>query len=675
MSGYVSSVTSPVQQPILQEQPQEAPLAPTETGVVPPEGPQAQDVQEAVDATISPDATVEERNTAYREVQAYVDRAQGSDHTLIDDATMRGIAVHVQREHNVPTKYRQEVLDAVDREISPSASLAQQAQAYEEIQRYVDGVGGIGDAGIVAEALPGRTATLLDEAGIPTLAADARADVDRIMETGVRDDWRPGNQEDDYGARFDAYTEAMRGQPEAYREHRTAALLERDPGALKSWLTPERVVEAHRNGTLDDAAFADVADTVAAAYNDGTVDADSFQRLYGIDDGQAQTREYQQLLDFLGASSSTEMQALRRDLAGDILSEWNNSPYPTDGGYHSYNFRQFNLAIQVAAGDPEHPEILTNLLASQPQETLDKIFAVAGQLPNTPPNDVMATIFDTVARDPSARGGELAATLARLPGEHKDWFAQDQVPRNEALARMVASHPEVLDALSEYDDSGARGLGNDTDRKQYEVNGRDLAAVLELTVFNPEISATAREGARTAILEYVSEQAQIVNDSRSDPNSTGYLEASGRLVVLSAASDVAVDRGFEALQADIDAKKEAIAFVVDLALAAVPLSSRLSAAAEGQIGSLFANNPLVKEALSGLSGEVIDQATGQLTDAAKTQLYANIDSDPELAALVERQTVADAFRSSILGAVANERDQADIQRDANSLADDISEID
>ena len=40
-----------------------------------------------------------------------------------------------------------------------------------------------------------------------------------------------------------------------------------------------------------------------------------------------------------------------------------------------------------------------------------------------------------------------------------------------------------------------------------------------------------------------------------------------------------------------------------------------------------------------------------------------------------RESLADAFKENILSAVADERDRADIQRDANSLADDISERD
>lgn len=667
---------SPLTTPQLYRLPLEEAPAPV-TEPVADTGTQSADVRAAVDDVLPPGATAQQRQAAYEELQGYVDRAaQGGDYEAIDDASMRVLAVDVLQLAGITTRYSPEVVAAVQRELSSSATPEQTLQAYDEIQRYVDTVGGIGDAGITAEALPGRAATLLEEAGLPTVAAEARAEAERILEVGVRDNWLPGNQEDDYGARFDAFTEAMAGQSDAYREHLVAALLERDPGALKSWLTVDRVVSAADSGELTADAFASVTETVAAAYNDGTIDRDSFRGLYGIDDAETQMREYAQLQRFLGASDGDETAALRGKLASDILAEWDASPYPTDSGYHQYNLRQLTLAIELAAGDPSRPEILTDLLRGLDQQTFDKVIAIGAQLPDAP-TDLMATIFETVSHDTRPVAGEFAARLARLPGEHSDWFAQDQVARNEALTAMLTAHRDaVLDELSEYDNSGARGLGEgETDRKQFEVNGRDLAAVLELTVFNPEIDAASRESARDAILQYSGEQAAIIDQSRSDPDSTGYLDASGRLVVLAAASDVAVDRGFEALQADRQAQKEAIAFVVDLALSAVPLSSRLQAAASGQIATLFEGNPLLTEALDGLTGQVIDSATGQLTDAAKEQLYAALDSDPELAALFERQTLADAFRDNILVAVADERDRAQIQNDASSLADDISELD
>ena len=93
-------------------------------------------------------------------------------------------------------------------------------------QRHVDGVGGIGDAGITAGALPERTATVLDEAGLPTVAAEAAPRPGRILDVGRAAQLAARQPEDDYGARFEAFTESISGQSDAFQDHLMAALLE-----------------------------------------------------------------------------------------------------------------------------------------------------------------------------------------------------------------------------------------------------------------------------------------------------------------------------------------------------------------------------------------------------------------------------------------------------------------
>lgn len=640
-----------------------------------PEGTQHDDVVAAVDDVLPDGVSAQDRRAAINAVQERVDlAAQGGDFEAIDDSSMRLLAVSSLKLEGIDTRFDSRVVAAVDREISPSASAEQKWEAYQQIQEYVDGVGGINDAGISAEALLGRTATLLEEAELPTVAADARAEAERILDVGVRDNWLPGNQEDDYGARFDAFTESISGESDAYQQHLIAALLEQDPGAMDSWLTIDRLVSAHDSGDLANDTMANITESIAAAYNDGRLSDDAFDGMTGIDDAENQIREYQQMLDFLAASDGDETAQLRADLAERLLGQWDASQYPTDNGYHQYNLRQLTLAIEMAAGDPSRPEILTDLLSGLDAQTLDKVIAIGSQLPDAP-TDLMETIFSTVANDTRPQGAELATQLSRLPGQHADWFDQDQTGRNEALARMLDTHGDaILDVLSENDLDGARNTdANGTDLSQRELNGRDLAALMKLTVLNPGIDSADQQAARTAILDYVGEQAGIIEASRGTPDSTGYQEASGRILVLAAASDVAVSNGFEALRADREAQKAAIAFAVDLALTAAPLPARLQARASENIAGLFAENPLVSKALEGLTGKVIDGTTGLLTAEAKRQLYANLDSDPELAGLLEQQEMADLFRNNILEAVADERDRTQIANDAASLADDISE--
>lgn len=124
-----------------------------------------------------------ETSLAYREVQAGVESAaQGGDYEPIDESAMRALALSTLRNQDTPTIYRPEVLAAVDASLAPGASTEQRLQAYDTIQGYVDGVGGIGDAGINAEALPARTAVLLGEAGIPTRGSEGAQAADAVVE-------------------------------------------------------------------------------------------------------------------------------------------------------------------------------------------------------------------------------------------------------------------------------------------------------------------------------------------------------------------------------------------------------------------------------------------------------------------------------------------------------------
>ena len=560
---------------------------------------------------------------------------------------------------------RPEVQEAVDQEISPSATEEERERAYALVNDYVDDVGGLGDRGINASALPDRAAQLLDDAGIPTIAAEAEEAAQALTEMDGDDERR------------DAFVETLDQESEVYQRHFVDAVLESDPNALSDWLGVDDIMERYDDGDISDESLAIVTEEVAEDFNRGQIDRDTFESMYDIDYGPDQRREADQLLRFVGASDGDATARMRATLSQDILQTWDSSPYPTNLGFNSSNATQFSLALEMAAGDPSRPEILTNLLNAQDEDTRTKVLHVAGQLDvrgRTLP-DPMATIFDAVGRDSSPGAERLARELARLPGEQSDWFDGDMTARNDALAVMLNGHSTaILDELTEYDDTGARGLGNNTDRKQYEVNGRDLAALMELTVLNPEVDDVKKQQAQDAILDYVNDQAEIIERSRNVDGSPGFEDASGRIVVLSAATDVAVTRGFEALKDDREAQRNAIGFGVDLALAAVPLSSRLNAAAANQISDLFPSGSLINDALKGFTGQLINSRTGRLTTAARNHILDAVQSDPELAELFERQAIGDVFRESILQAIYDERDRADLRRDANDLAKDINDI-
>lgn len=562
---------------------------------------------------------------------------------------------------------------------------------------------------------------------------DPAAEATRILAVGEQDG------EDDYNARLEEFARTLEAAPDAaYREELFAEILRQDEGAFESWLEPSRANDLVASDRIRESGRAALAETFAAAYNNGdfpvtTVPANTTSRtgdwqtdpelqlqvteLDGLVrefQGSKGAEEISEFLDFLGSSDGAEAAELRQRLGRHLIDSYVlNDNFGR--GTESYIVRDAaaGLAALLLSGDPARPELAVEALSGMSAEDRQRFYdtvtdaqillseeeltrvlinetsdyeGAPARAAEIAQPDALASLIDAIARAEGPDADALAVELARYTQTEAGWFADGHGDRGfpnhgyqeraDAVSRLFAEHAEpILDELSLYDDSGARGLGEDTDRKQYEVNGRDLSALLELTVFNPDVSGSNRAAVRAEILDYVGTQAEIINDSRSLPDSEGYQEASGRLVVLAAASDVAVDRSFEALTADRQAQQEAIGFVVDLALAAVPLGSRLSNRASSALAELLPEDTFARRALEGLTGEVIDRTTGQLTAEAKEQLYELIDSDEELAALYERQTIADAFRDTILLGVADERDRADIQRDANSLADDISEID
>lgn len=194
---------------------------PVAEGAAVPEGVNPE-VQAAVDDVIGPDATRAQRDAAYAQMQQYYDAvASGGDFTGIDPATFRVNTIRALTEAGIPTRFRPEVVAAVDAAIHdtnssiggvylPGATAEQVLAAYQQIEDYVDTVGGLGDAGITAEALPRRTEELLREQGIPTKASAAADYVEDALAG-----WDDMSQEE----RLDAVVEAS-----ARLEQQTAGL-------------------------------------------------------------------------------------------------------------------------------------------------------------------------------------------------------------------------------------------------------------------------------------------------------------------------------------------------------------------------------------------------------------------------------------------------------------------
>jgi LysM repeat protein len=121
------------------------------------------EVVKAVDHQIAPDATPEQRRAGYEAAQAYVDDVGGVGDAGIVEEYLPERVGQVLRDNGIPARYQQEVVDTVDDLLPADATPGQRERAMQLVQEYVDGVGGVGDAGIVEEYLPERAAEVLRE--------------------------------------------------------------------------------------------------------------------------------------------------------------------------------------------------------------------------------------------------------------------------------------------------------------------------------------------------------------------------------------------------------------------------------------------------------------------------------------------------------------------------------
>lgn len=143
-------------------------------------------VTRAVDGTIADDATPEQKNEAYLAVQDHVDQAGGIGGQGVEPSSLPGQSLRILDEAGIPTAIDPRVAEAVDAVADPGADVDQAVSGYQALQAYVDRVGGIGDQGIIEEALPRQAAQLLKEAGLPAaVRPEVAAAVDPLLPNGV----------------------------------------------------------------------------------------------------------------------------------------------------------------------------------------------------------------------------------------------------------------------------------------------------------------------------------------------------------------------------------------------------------------------------------------------------------------------------------------------------------
>ncbi|MEL6186776.1 MAG: hypothetical protein AAFU79_19310, partial [Myxococcota bacterium] len=352
----------------------------------------------------------------------------------------------------------------------------------------------------------------------------------------------------------------------------------------------------------------------------------------------------------------TEVSSVRQVVAGGIAAELLTSDYGNR-----------DLVVDTLASyTPEQREqIYDSVVGSANFFDAERIQHFADLDGREVPSDVgfrdgFSEIMRDIAWTQSPNADTLAVELARMPRSHEGWFVDEG--RADQLQDVFRRKSEpILDALTLYDRTNVSTTGN-SDAEQYEENAQDLAALLELTVFDPD-GGYRVTGAQNAVLGYAEELKEQLGSI--DPSDPEYEDLVGRLSVLSAASSQAITNGFDDLANARAAQEKLLGFAVDLALSALPLGSIGKAA----VANLFPEGAL-RDAIQGLRGKIVNETTGRLTTEAKEQLYALLDADE--AALFEARELQNWLEAAFVAGLPGYA-ETDVVTRADSLADDLAD--
>lgn len=420
----------------------------------------------------------------------------------------------------------------------------------------------------------------------------------------------------------------------------TQVILEKDRGALSSWMTMPIVSKMHAEGRISDGQFSAMSQSFATAYNQGKLSdaqVSQFLQLSSLGDlapGIARD-QFTQMRSFLNAAGNTpEMNQFREKLAEKLLGTT-----LTSNGV-SGNFHDSGLAMQIAAdsGDPdmaarvfatvvERSGSTPELKQAATKKLLDAISQSSigfrnshGVVDTTNP---LATLIGSVARQPSTQQwNDIAVSIARHAGSandksdaYYDMYSHKPVAETSAALSQLLSGSQgnaVLNALTVWDTTPVDGKSGHA--QQYGVNAAQLGGLLRQTAFNPDNPQQA--SAMKAVQDWANVRKEFLNDPSKGPAGMTVSQARQDLSMLSGASmdsisGMKIDENNRA-----EATKQLIGFVVDMAVTVLPGGGAVSKLVnKADLTEMFGNNPAV--------GRLIDQALSQgdkLTTAQLTSL-------------------------------------------------------
>ena len=213
--------------------------------------------------------------------------------------------------------------------------------------------------------------------------------------------------------------------------------------------------------------------------------------------------------------------------------------------------------------------------------------------------------------------------------------------RAEAMGTLLNTHRDaILDRFADFDIGSE--VGDKDVRQEFVDNAVTLGNLFRLTTLN---SGNSHQTANLqTVTDYAMKQKEALIAEPHGDDADVYL---GRLTMLGGAMLDGIKQGYIDLAKDEAATKALVGFVVDVALAAVPLPSMVSDGGKAAVSGLF-NNKTIDDALGRVVGNVIDGRTGELTEAGKAAIVEALGD--EAAGQEAQKSVADAMiESAILG--------------------------
>ena len=480
---------------------------------------------------------------------------------------------------------------------------------------------------------------------------------------------------DDYDSRAVRFGQEMAKLSPEDRARLVQELMNRDSGALNSWLKLDMVDRMQNEGRMTQQEYAAIAEGFVQACNNGSISqeqAESFLQIQSLTNAAPAIvdKQFQQMREFLAAAGNgPESQAFREELSESLLSR-------SLGDRGAWATHAPGLAMQIAAdsGDPDMAaRVFNNVLEANggSDDTRSKLLDAIGQSSIGFQNSLgmdglvnpLATLIDSVARQPNTtQWNDIAVAIARYAESSNDEIFYDPytdkpLPElSKALSNLMSGEhgTAVLDALSEWNISGVPG--RDGHAQRFGQNAIELGNLLRLTAFNPDNPDASK--VMSTLQEWTQLRKDYLNGVERDDYPAGMSIAQAREqlgmlggAAFDAAQQMKIDQDNRAA-----ATQALVGFVVDLGLSVVPGGGKLSSLVAGDLKTAFGNNATVNR--------IIDQALSggdTLSSAAIAQLKKDISGalSEDQVDLETLRTTASNFVSSAVVSGLSEGSQAD----------------